>query len=331
MSYDLKFVQAKNAAEAYKKLTSLIELHGTVIQSRNELTKEVLNVAVEIENPRDRIINIEKFNLPFILQEAFDILNTNPPRVIHSKEMLQKTMGNSGDPMFFGNELRQALSRWSLNKIYQRFLKDKNTRKAVLDLGNRRNTKHTPCMLFAHFIIRDNKFYMTAETRGTAASMGFINDVFLLTLVQELIYGWLKPHYPELELGSFMYKTISLHEYINGEVVSERDGSHGTAYTWSQSLNKFDYVENKIDLSYLDYMKDMGILYQYVDDYMKMRTVEDIDHGDLILVSDILKPQKSYFTSEFFYNWANVLYWNAKSLDFGPQNYLEIFHTGDIK
>lgn len=215
MDYSIKSLSAKNAAEAYTKLTELVNTQGEFIESRNEATLEVLNVAIEIENPRDRIINISNFKLPFILQETFDILNNNQPRAIHSKQMLEKTMGNSSDPMFFGNELRQALSRWSLVKVRDRFIKDKNTRKAVLSLGNRRNAKHTPCMIYSHFIIRDNKFYMTAETRGTAVSMGFVNDVFVLTLVQEIIYGWLLEYYPELELLTFIYKTVSLPEYVD--------------------------------------------------------------------------------------------------------------------
>lgn len=352
MDYSLKSIKALNAEDAYKQLTMLVNNTGSVIESRNELTKEVLNVSVEIANPRDRVINIGQFNLPFILQETFDILNSNSPRIIHSREMLQKTMGNSSDPMFFGNELRQALSRWSLYKIYQRFLKDKNTRKAVLDLGNRRPIKHTPCMIFSHFIIRDNKFYMTAETRGTAVSMGFVNDIFLLTFVQELLYSWLKPHYPELELGSFMYKTISLHEYIdqvksidataaitttlNNELQgkeTKEDELYQVQYVpvWDQTVNSFKYQENAFELTYEDYLQEMGVLYHYIDDFMKAKSVEDIDNGDITLVSDIMKPQRNHFKTDYFYNWANVMYWFTKENDFGKQDYLKIFNEGDIK
>ena len=88
MDYSIKSLSAKNAAEAYTKLTELVNTQGEFIESRNEATLEVLNVAIEIENPRDRIINISNFKLPFILQETFDILNNNQPRAIHSKQLL---------------------------------------------------------------------------------------------------------------------------------------------------------------------------------------------------------------------------------------------------
>lgn len=328
MNYSIKSLKAKNAASAYLQLISLINREGDFIESRNEATVEVMNVAVEIENPRDRVINISNFRLPFILQETFDILNSNQPRIIHSKEMLQKTMGNSTDPMFFGNELRQALSRWSLYKIKERFVKDKNTRKAVLSLGNRRNHKHTPCMIYAHFIIRDNKFYMTAETRGTAVSMGFVNDVFVLTLVQEIIYGWLLEVYPDLELGSFLYKTVSLHEYVNVVKSVEKDKY---IPTWDQDIKDFKNNIIPINLTYKEYLQDMGVLYHYCDDFMKAVIKEDVDEGDITLVSDIQKPQREFFNSEYFYNWANTMYYYTKSADFGEQPYLQIFTEGDLK
>lgn len=309
--YSLKTFKAQNATDAYKQLAEAIDKHGQLISSRNELTKEILNVSVEILDPRHRIIPIPQFKLPFILQETFDILNSNDPRVIHSKEMLEKTMGNSSDPMFFGNELRQAFSRWSLKKLVERFVKDKNTRKAILDLGNRRNGKHTPCMIFAHFIIRDNKLYMTAETRGTALSMGFTNDIFFLTLMQEIVLGLINEHYPEVEMGTFLYKTISLHEYVNSV-----DPEGECSYTWNQSIliepefhmDAFSITYRPINLKYKEFIQDMGVLYHYVDTYMKATDVDDIDSGKYITYKDCMEPDANLFNSPFFYEWANTLY-----------------------
>ena len=135
MKISLKYNEVDNAADAYKWFCSIIEEEGEYITSRGERTKEVLNAAVLINDIRDRVIPISNFNKRFILQETFDILNENQPRVMHSKEMLEKTMGNSSNIMFFGNEMRQAFSRWSLHRIKTLFEKDKYTRKAILDLG----------------------------------------------------------------------------------------------------------------------------------------------------------------------------------------------------
>ena len=302
MSYSLKTYKATSASDAYRQLTDALNKDGVPMMTRDEMTLELLNVAVEIENPLDRIIPIDQFNHTFILQETYDILNSNDPRVIHSKQMLEKTMGNSEDPMFFGNELRQAFSRWSFKKILERFIKDKNTRKAVLSLGNRRNTKHTPCMIYSHFIIRDNKLYMTAETRGTAVSMGFINDIYFLTLMQEILLGWIKEYYPEVEMGTFLYKTVSLHTYV--DVDMEKAGTNKYVPVWNQEFNKPMRIEIPFSLTYKEYIKEMGVLYHYTDMYMKAKEQDNLDDGDYITYGDLEAPDKDLFQTEFFYDWA---------------------------
>ena len=77
-------------------------------------------------------------------------------------------------------------------------------------------------------------------------------------------------------------------------------------------------------------MEDMGILYHYIDDYMKSDLIEDVDAGKITLISDVLKPQRDYFNSEFFYNWANTMYYYTKSAEIGDSPYLKIFTKGDL-
>ena len=301
MDFGLKYVEAASAKEAYKKLCKMIDKEGHYIEARNEPTKEILNAAVLIKNPRDRIIPIERFSHNFILQESFDILNENPPRVYHSKEMLEKTMGNSENIMFFGNEMRQAFSRWSLLKILEYFKEDKNTRKAILDLGNRRPVVHNPCLIYAHFLIRDDKLHLSAETRGTAISMGFTNDVFFFTLIQEIMLGWLREYYPQLEMGDFLYKTGSLHYYCdkNGKPL------------WSQDMgNVIPMPSQPFDLTYSEYIKEMGVLYHYIDQYMKAYPEENIDEGKISTITDCQKPDRDLFSTGLFYSWALNIYKN---------------------
>ena len=303
MDFGMKYIEADSAVDAYKKLCKIIDTEGHYIEARNEPTKEILNAAVLIKNPRDRIIPIERFRHDFILQESFDILNENPPRVYHSKEMLEKTMGNSKNIMFFGNEMRQAFSRWSLIKILDYFKQDKNTRKAILDLGSRRPVLHNPCLIYAHFLIRDDKLHLSAETRGTAISMGFTSDVFFFTLIQEIMLGWLREYYPELEMGDFLYKTGSLHYYCDEE----------GAPLWSQKIpkamdNGLGQIQTSFDLTYSQYVREMGALYHYVDQYMKAHPEENVDEGKISTVADCHKPSQEVFSTEYFYNWANHLY-----------------------
>jgi hypothetical protein len=297
MDLTMKYKEVENARDAYKWFCNLINTQGEYVTSRGEQTREVLHAGVLIKNIRDRVIPISNFNERFILQETYDILNENQPRVMHSKEMLEKTMGNSTNIMFFGNEMRQAFSRWSLFRIKTLFEKDKFTRKAILDLGNRRPVVHAPCMIYAHFIIRDNALHMSAETRGTEVSMGFVNDIYFYTIIQELMYGWLKETYPDLKLGTFFYKTTSLHYFTD-----DKGGP-----LWSQDFTKEYFVKGNIDIKYDEYISEMGRLYFYVDQMCKASETEDIDAGKIIKYSDVLKPRYTVFNTGFFMKWAQLL------------------------
>jgi hypothetical protein len=299
MDISLKYAEFDSASQAYTWMSNLITEKGELVITRGEQTREVLNTAVLIKNPKDRVIPILKFNENFILQEAYDILNENQPRVMHSKEMLEKTMGSSKNIMFFGNEMRQAFSRWSLHRIKTLFENDKYTRKAILDLGNRRPVVHAPCLIYAHFIIRDNKLHMSAETRGTEVSMGFVNDVYFFTVIQEILYGWLLETYPDLELGTFLYKTTSLHYFVD---------KYGGPLWSNHLLDRGVEMPSDIDkLRYTDFIKEMGLLYYYVDQYMKAQEVENVDAGVITTYKDVLQPRIEDFKSLFFYNWARTL------------------------
>jgi hypothetical protein len=300
MDFNLKHKTVDNAEEAFKFMFDLVNLSGQVITSRGEPTKEVLNAAVTIINPRDRIVPIPAFKLGFVLQELFDILNENPPRKIHSKDMLKKTMGDENNDFFFGNEMRQALSRHSLLNIYSLFEQDKNTRKAVLDLSTRRPVLHYPCLIYAHFIIRDDELHMTLETRGTSIFLGLPHDIFIFTCVQEIMLGWLQELYPDLKMGQFTYKTISTHFYSD-ENGNAKEDSVG---------NKWNYDEWKSEglaLPYDQYVGEMGKLYYYVDQLYKAHAEENLEKGHLLKYSDVLIPG-GIFKSNWYEQWAMYLY-----------------------
>ena len=305
-AFDQFQIYADSASDAYTQMCGYINKLGKPVAARGEPTLEVMNVSCLIKNPRDRIIPIDNFNEGFILQETYDILNENPPRVAHSKEMLEKTMGTSSNIMFFGNELRQACSRWSLRRIVDCFVEDINTRKAVLDLSNRRPVVHTPCLLYAHFIVRDKRLHLTVETRGTAVSMGFINDIYFFTLLQEFMLGWLQEYYSELQIGHFLYKTCSLHAYVDNY----------NEPLWNQNFKKemlrtMPQLSGQYTLNYEKWLSEMGKLYWAVDEFMKAKQYENIDKGDITTWSDI--KEKSFCTTELFKYWNKKLYDYFKS------------------
>ena len=206
-----------SAASAFEWIRDTIYSKGYIHESRGKTTKELMHVMVEITSPELSIIPIVSYNWDFISQEVRDIMTENQVSAIHSKEMLEYTMGSADAKFFFGAEVREALSPWSLDAIYELFKQDKDTRKAVLDLGNRKPEEHIPCLSFSHLVIRDNKLHCTLETRSTDLAFGYPYDTVLFTVMQRYMLHRLQEIYPELELGSFFYKSICMHYYLNDD------------------------------------------------------------------------------------------------------------------
>jgi hypothetical protein len=117
-------------------------------------------------------------------------------------------------------------------------------------------------------------------------------------------------------MGTFLYKTVSLHEYI--EKPEGRGSILPYEYVWNQSIlidpeyhiEEFPITYREINLNYKQFIQDMGVLYHYVDTYMKASEFDDIDSGKYIKYSDCMQPDPNLFNSPFFYEWANILYKN---------------------
>jgi len=158
---------------------------------------------------------------------------------------------------------------------------------------------------------------MTLETRGTSIATGWPNDVFFFTLLQEILYGWLKEIYPELELGTFLYKTVSCHIFCDEIGVPIYD---------LELKNKDGYIDllfsggYTADLPYADFVSEMGKVYFYIDSLNKAFLCEDLDAGRISTFCDILEPNPLIFKNKFYYEWANKLFKhyaepNRKNLD----------------
>jgi thymidylate synthase len=234
--------------EAFNWLRYTISEKGDVVESRGKKFKEIIQVFVEILKPEYCTIPIESYNEDFIIQETQDILTGKPVSAIHSEEMLEYTMGDPKAKFFYGEEVREALSSWSLDKIQRLFEDDINTRKAVLDLGNRFSKKHIPCFTFAHFMIRENKLNCTVETRSTDLAFGFPYDVFLFSTVQRILLRRLKKIKLDLTLGTLCYKSISMHYYVNESNEPLKDLKYKTPLH-SESFVSHEFIEKLDKLS----------------------------------------------------------------------------------
>ena len=116
--------------------------------------------------------------------------------------------------------------------------KDKTTRNAIIMYNRpeiykdyKRDGMHDMiCTLYSHFFIRDNRLYMIHNMRSNDVRYGFIcSDLAWNCFVYQNMYEDLKSTYPDLEVGTIIWTSDSMHLYsrhfedLKNFVESERD------------------------------------------------------------------------------------------------------------
>ena len=100
--------------------------------------------------------------------------------------------------------------------------KDKTTRNAIIMYNRpeiykdyKRNGMHDMiCTFMSHFFIRNNKLYMIHNMRSNDVRYGFIcSDLAWNCFVYQNMYEDLKSTYPDLEVGTIIWTSDSMHLY----------------------------------------------------------------------------------------------------------------------
>ncbi len=101
--------------------------------------------------------------------------------------------------------------------------KDKNARTGVMiytrpslhkESKDNEHAKHDfTCTMFTQFLIRDSRLYMSVVMRSNDAIFGLQNDYSWQRWVMYQLYNDLLPTYPELELGTMHWHSVSMHIY----------------------------------------------------------------------------------------------------------------------
>lgn len=225
-------------------LAHLLE-NGLVANPRGTTTRELLNYNISLFTPRNRIINFKdrKTNLKYLLGELiWYFKGSNDPEGILPYAKFWDSIRNSGAEegydagtvnsnyghRLFGHSDLPAFSTWShrgdatgvfsqWNETADLLKKDKDTRQAIMNIhipGDRHTgNKDVPCTLTLHWFIRSNMLHLIVNMRSNDIVLGFTNDVFQFTMLQEAMQVQLKETYPELELGQYYHNAGSMHVY----------------------------------------------------------------------------------------------------------------------
>lgn len=187
-------------------------LNAPKVFPRGKETRELICPQIIIKNPRERLAFSKGrgFNIHHALVESI-LLFSNSNLVEHIS-MFNKNMrqfSDDGETMngSYGNRIAPYI-----NSILAKLSKDQESRQAVLSIFNSNDmfieTKDVPCTETLSFTVRDGKLNLTVKMRSNDVLFGFQYDVFMFTMLQELVANTLG-----YELGYYIHQPTSLHVY----------------------------------------------------------------------------------------------------------------------
>lgn len=238
--------QNGNLNNDFRTCLSHLMTTGIIAHPRGTVTREHLNYNISLRDPRNRIINFpdRKTNLKYLLGEfIWYVSGSSDPTGILPYAKFWDTIRNKrqstyypagtvnsnyGNRLFGHSELPAFMSlkdstlahpkpinQWQ--EAVEMLKADKDTRQAIMNIhvptDRHEGNKDVPCTLTLHWFIRDNKLSVIVNMRSNDVVLGFTNDVFQFTMLQECMVMALRTVYPDLELGFYYHNAGSMHIY----------------------------------------------------------------------------------------------------------------------
>lgn len=282
------FVKRNNFCSIFKELRKYL-LNAPIIAPRNQKTKELLSVSIELTSPRNRLIYHpeRKYNYAFNVAEMISHLaGINSVQYMNFWNSNYKQFSDNGVNFYgnYGERLAPYISTL-INKL--KFRSD--TRQATLSIYNSEDmtkvTKDTPCTLALDFKVRNKKLHLHVFMRSNDLIFGLQYDLVAFTLIQEIIANTIG-----VELGSYNHTTASLHVYekhwkllenmgkvesIKMEKVTE---TYQDILTYANEANRMaidpmyysDVEGHLMDSLYLYKLRKLGILSNIKIDFNKL-------------------------------------------------------------
>lgn len=223
----------RNTNRIYTRSLHFVHTAGQLFEPRGELTKEVLNLQMDIDI-QDPVITIpeRKLNYKFMLAEAIWIL-TGRNDLGYLTKHCQRMKDFSDD----GLTLSGAYGVPYKEQIYyviDKLQVDKSTRQAVMTFWNRCPTpsKDIPCTTALQFLIRNDKLHLNVFMRSWDLWLGMPYDLFNFSMIATHVAS----HFANIVPGVLTVTAGSAHIYSRdwSKIQGVIDGDHrikNTIYT----------------------------------------------------------------------------------------------------
>lgn len=221
--------------KTFHRTIEQIKSYGLVTAPRGEPTYELINSTIVFRNPRDRIIHdpARKMNIAFAIAELASILFEIEDVSFFTKFIKDYGKYSTNGEIIDGCYGPRIHGTKGIAEIIAMLTLDPQSRRAVLpiyqydDLNG--DSKNTPCTLSLQFLVRNSQLDMIVNMRSSDIVRGVTYDLFVFSMLQELIARRLK-----LNLGTYYHNAGSLHLY---ESDLDMVKTMGYAKRWPHLMN----------------------------------------------------------------------------------------------
>ena len=313
-----------NFQQAYYAMVNKVMDNGNDVIVRGYNMKEIIPGYFEIENPRDRLLNIDcRSNITkYIFGELMWYLTGRDDVMFidkyskqwaklsddgkHSNSAYGKYIFNMVPAIGYGSvyncsyedfvaDKRNYRCQWEYVK--DTLKKDPYSRQAVIHIKpiQMYDTKDVTCTYFLQFFIRNGKLDMIAGMRSNDLLFGTTYDVFMFTFLQELMAAELG-----VEIGTYKHFASNMHIYMKDKFKIDS--------ILSEDANKETFKFEPIPESFRSY--DVPILIDIESNYWSgnrtfYNMIPKLSNVGKQLVSLLIKEKNQ--TIDFVYNYIKTL------------------------
>lgn len=302
---------ARNSTEALPLLAQALLSDGTMQDSRNGKTLELLYPHITLTHPWEREITnpIRKASLPAQIAETVWVLSGRND-VGWLSRYLPRAADFSDDGEVWRAGYGPRIRSWNgvkdqLETVVHVLGQDRDSRRAVINiwdpLADSVPGKDIPCNNWLHFLIRNGKLHLHVSVRSNDLIWGWSGiNAFEWSMLQEIV-AWCVG----VDVGELHFSTSSLHAY---EQHFDRLGrmKMGPGVPGTSHAPRFD-PNNPAGVT--DPVLRLDLVDDLLSDWMDLE--EDLRTGKLVTQAEI-----DAFPEPLLRDWIRVIAWKWKRIGY---------------
>lgn len=222
------YIKANTFAELYKNaIDHVYNEPDFETAPRGLKIKECLNAVLELTNPKSNLFKCDDKKLTlqtgYLKRElTLYLAGINKSSYFAKASKFWDSIKNDDNTVnsaygYLVFKLKNKHGYTQFDWVVKSLIADKDSRQAIMHFNRESHqyddVKDFPCTLSTTFHIRNDKLHMTTVMRSNDIRKGLQYDLPFFTLLQQLVLLKLKPAYSNLELGSYVHMSQSLHIY----------------------------------------------------------------------------------------------------------------------